>query len=79
MVLDELNNLRLNGEPISVELKQAIYQDIFKRYRKVTQKKLLAYLIREGIAGKETDITGIVGVLRVALLHIMISRKNYPE
>ena len=52
MVLDELNNLRLNGEPISVELKQAIYQDVFKRYRKVTQKKLLTYLIREGIAGR---------------------------
>ena len=67
MVLDELNNLRLNGEPISVELKQAIYQDVFKRYRKVTQKKLLAYLIREGIAGRETDITGIDGDFKSSL------------
>lgn len=67
MVLDELNNLCLNGEPISVELKQAIYQDVFKRYRKVTQKKLFAYLIREGIAGKETDITGIDGDFKSSL------------
>mgnify|MGYP000349811090 FL=1 len=67
MVLDELNNLRLNGEPISAALKQAIYQDVFKRYRKVTQKKLLTYLIREGIAGKETEITGVDGDFKSSL------------
>lgn len=67
MVLNELNNLRLDGEPISTLLKQAIYQDVFKRYRKVTQKKLLSYLTREGIAGKETDITGIDGDFKSGL------------
>ena len=40
MVLNELNNLRLNGERISVELKQKIYEEVFCRYRKVTLKKL---------------------------------------
>ena len=52
MVLNELNNLRLDGQKISVELKQKIYRDVFCRSRKVTQKKLKSYLIREGIAGK---------------------------
>ena len=51
MVLNELNNLRLDGQKISVELKQKIYRDVFCRSRKVTQKKLKSYLIREGIAG----------------------------
>ena len=60
-VLNELNNLRLNGEPIDVRLKQNIYNDVFMRYRKVTQKKLRDYLVREGIADKNVDITGIDG------------------
>ncbi|MCM1427560.1 MAG: type II CRISPR RNA-guided endonuclease Cas9, partial [Eubacterium sp.] len=50
MVLNELNNLKINGEPISVALKQQIYKNLFQRYRKVTQKKLRDYLVREGIA-----------------------------
>lgn len=44
MVLNELNNLRLNGEKISTELKQKIYEEVFCRTRKVTQKKLKKYL-----------------------------------
>jgi len=61
MVLNELNNLRLDGEPISVELKQQLYRDLFQRYRKVTQKKLRDYLVREGMKDKAVDITGIDG------------------
>lgn len=68
-VLDELNNLRINEELISVELKQKIYNDLFQRYRKVTQKKLNDYLVREGIiAPKEkVDITGIDGDFKNSL------------
>lgn len=67
MVLNELNNLRLDGEPVSVELKQKIYQEVFERNRKVTQKKLRDYLKREGIAAKTVDITGIDGDFKSSL------------
>lgn len=67
MVLNELNNLRLDGEPISVELKQKIYLEVFQRNRKVTQKKLKDYLIREGIAAKTVDITGVDGDFKSSL------------
>ena len=67
MVLNELNNLRLNGEKISVELKQKIYEDIFCKNRKVTQKKLKRYLVLEGIADKNVDITGIDGDFKASL------------
>lgn len=67
MVLNELNNLRLDGELISVDLKQRIYEEVFKRYRKVTQKKLKDYLQREGIAGKNVEITGIDGDFKASL------------
>ena len=59
MVLNELNNLRINGESVSVPLKQKIFKDLFLRHRKVTQKKLKNYLIREGITDGNVDITGI--------------------
>ena len=39
MVLNKLNNLRLDGQKISVELKQKIYRDVFCRSRKVTDRE----------------------------------------
>lgn len=56
-VLDELNNLRINGEKISVQLKQDIYNDAFKKYYKVTNKKLRDYLKSRNIEFDE--ISGI--------------------
>ena len=67
MVLNELNNLRLNGEKISVELKQRLYKEVFCCYRKVTIKKLKNYLIREGIVDKNVEITGIDGDFKAQL------------
>ncbi len=67
VVLNELNNLRLGGEPISVELKQRIYTDLFQRTRRVTQKKLRDYLKREGIVDEHVDITGIDGDFKGSL------------
>lgn len=53
MVLNELNNLRLDGQAISVPLKQQIFTELFMKKRKVTQKSLKQYLVREGIAKKK--------------------------
>ncbi|MBQ2777648.1 MAG: type II CRISPR RNA-guided endonuclease Cas9, partial [Peptococcaceae bacterium] len=73
-VLNELNNLRINGEPVSVELKQNIYTDLFQTTRKVTQAKLKKYLVgkRNGTESKFTkegpiDITGIDGDFKSSL------------
>ena len=67
MVLNELNNLRLNGEKPSVELKQRIYKEVFCRYRKVTLKKLKRYLKCQGIAREDVEITGIDGNFKAQL------------
>lgn len=66
-VLNELNNVRLNGELLSVELKQKIYEDVFQRYRKVTQKRLKRYLLTEGIIDENTVITGLDGDFKGSL------------
>lgn len=60
MVLNELNNLKLNNEPISLELKQKIYQNLFQKHKKVTFKKLRNYLKSENIILEDdSKITGV--------------------
>ncbi|MGB5824123.1 MAG: type II CRISPR RNA-guided endonuclease Cas9 [Proteocatella sp.] len=58
MVLNELNNVKINGEGISVDLKNEIYRNLFQKGKKVTGKQLEKYLITEGITGKNDEITG---------------------
>lgn len=63
MVLNELNNLKLNGNQISVELKQSIFNNLFKRYKKVTVKKLKEFLVQENVVSKELiDNVSISGI-----------------
>ena len=54
MVLNELNNLKINGKAISVSVKQNIYRDLFLSGKKVSQAKLRTYLGLE----KEDELTG---------------------
>ena len=61
VVLNELNNLKINGEPISVELKQKIFTDCFMTKKKVSIAFLLKYLQANGITAAKEDITGIDG------------------
>lgn len=57
-VLNELNNLKIDGKEISVELKQKIYFELFKRNNKVTLARLKKYLKSYGISGEITGIDG---------------------
>lgn len=61
MVLNELNNLKINGVPVSVEWKQELYKELFRKGRKVTQKAIIKWLQAHGSIGKNetVDISGI--------------------
>lgn len=59
MVLNELNNLKIDGNKIDVELKQRIYNDLFMHKVKVTQKALTQYL--KSIYTDNFEISGIDG------------------
>lgn len=61
MVLNEINNLRINGQKIETELKQKIYNEVFLSKKKVTRKYLEKYLISNGYleSGKEDALSGI--------------------
>lgn len=67
MVLNELNNLCIDDEKISVELKQELYEKLFKRYRRVTNKRLREYLKVNGLINENTKISGIDGDFKASL------------
>lgn len=62
-VLNELNNLRINGEPISVELKQKIYNELFleSKRKNITIKQLKTYFVNNNLIDKndEFNVEGI--------------------
>lgn len=61
-VLNELNNLRINGERVSPEIKQRIYNELFKRTKKKVSKSVLCnYLYNNGIADKDVEVSGFDG------------------
>ncbi|MBJ2357083.1 type II CRISPR RNA-guided endonuclease Cas9 [Sphaerochaeta sp. S2] len=63
MVLNELNNLKINGEPISVDLKQKLYDELFLKSGKknITLKMLQKFLVVNNIVNKG-DVATIEGI-----------------
>lgn len=61
MVLNELNNLRINGEKPEVSVKQDIYTKLFCRGKRVTLKQLKDFLYNASVIPSKDDvvITGI--------------------
>lgn len=65
MVLNELNNLSVDGTKIDVRLKQEIFNDLFMKYAKVKMKTLRDDLTSRGIEFE--SITGIDGDFKASL------------
>lgn len=65
MVLNELNNVKINGNKPPIEVKQQIFNDLFMTKKKVTQKSLKNYLKSFGY--EDADITGIDGDFKSSL------------
>lgn len=60
MVLNEINNIKINGKAILPDAKNRIYTDLFlNSKKKVTKKTIYNYLLKEGLISKNDDISGI--------------------
>lgn len=63
-VLNQINSMSINGQPISVELKQAIFNDLFLKYKKVSVKNIKDYIIKSGSfpvsEQSQLTVTGII-------------------
>ncbi len=82
MVLNEINNIRIDGIKISVELKQALYKDLFEKNKKVTRKAIENYLISnnaldknnlEALSGLDVTVKSCLSS-RFAFRHILENR-----
>ena len=59
-VLNIINKIKIDGQPISVADKQALFEALFvKSNRKVTRKRVHDYLIRQNLATAESELSGI--------------------
>lgn len=58
-VLNEINSIAVDGERISVAMKQKLYNDLFKRGKKVTRKQICTYLYAQGVLEDESQLSGI--------------------
>lgn len=66
-VLNEINNLRIDGERISVDLKQSIYHDLFEKGKRVTRAALEKYLESKGLIQEGSQLSGIDKTINNAL------------
>lgn len=58
-VLDEINNICIDGEKISVEMKQAIVNELLSNGKTISKKKIQSFLVKKGSATSDSIITGI--------------------
>ena len=58
LVLNELNNLRIDGEKPTVEMKQLIYEEAFLKFKRVTPNKIKSILIANNKAFKNVVLSG---------------------
>ena len=61
MVLNEINNLKVDGHKIPVEAKQGIYTELFQKKKKVRRKDVEDYLICNNYYSKE-DLETLSGI-----------------
>ncbi len=84
-VLNEINNIKINGEPISVECKKQIYTDLFqKNKKKVTKKSLESYLRLNGLFVNGDILSGIDDTVKSSLasyhkLKNIIEKTSYEQ
>lgn len=68
MVLNEINNIKVNGEPISVEAKQKLYQKKFVESKaRVTKKRIREFLVSIGEYSGDVEVTGVDDTIKSSL------------
>ena len=58
-VLNEINNIKINGNDLPVGVKQSIYNNVFMLRARVTPKHIKDYLISNNYIGNDAVISGI--------------------
>ncbi len=78
-VLNEINNIKVNGLPISIDVKKKIYTELFERSAKVSVKRITEFLHSEGIIQKQDTISGIDSTIKSSLKTLYDFRRLLSE
>lgn len=73
-VLNELNNLKVDGCPIPVEAKQLLFTQVFCNNKRVTPKKLKECLESNGLIEKNAELSGFDETIKSSLYSYHIFR-----
>ncbi|MBR0157315.1 MAG: type II CRISPR RNA-guided endonuclease Cas9 [Clostridia bacterium] len=66
-VLNEINNIRVNGEPITAVCKQRILNELFMKKKRVSRKAIEDLLLSDGVMHKGDTLEGIDIAVKSAL------------
>ncbi len=83
-VLNVINKLTIGSVPLDVKIKQDIFNNVFLKYKKVTEKNIANYLVREGrvdVDLKENPLGGFdkeVGI-KVSMSSFVTFAKMFGE
>ena len=68
MLLNEINPIQINGNPLPPDVKRLIVEDLFeKERRRVTKKRIRQYLLCNGYIQEEDEISGIDDTIKTTL------------
>lgn len=59
MVLSEINKIRIDSSPITVECKQRLFNELFMMKRRVTRKQIDSWFIANGYMQKDGVLSGL--------------------
>ena len=72
--LNAINKLQINGQPISVETKQRIFNEHILAQGRCNLRSLKGYLLSNGLMGKGDALTGVDETFRVNLTAVQVFR-----
>lgn len=78
-VWNEINNIKVGGEKLSVELKQKMFETLFKKKKSVKRKDIAAFLKAEGMEAEPDEITGIDLAIKASLASYHDFRKIFGD
>ena len=79
MVWNEINNIKLGTEKLAINIKQAMFDMLFKKKKHVKRKDILEFLRSEGVDVEEEQISGIDITIKSSLTSYHDFRKIFGE
>lgn len=79
MVWNELNNVKIGSEKLADSLRKKIVEEVFKREKKVTKKRLCKFLLTEGVEFDEAELSGFDNDFKASLTSYLDMKKIFGD